>query len=206
MSFRPAHLVIAMLVSCFAISQSTNETPADVARRIRREDAEKRALFQSADTLQLTLEGNFSALAKERDPDNAKPYPGTIRMSGPDNRTLEIPVQLTPRGNLRRKTCAFVPLRVALDKDASKGTVFEMRGSGVKLVTHCQNTGEDEQYILREYLAYKIGNVITPRTFRPRLAHITYVEPEKKKTVATRYAIFLEDDDDVARRLEGKIV
>ena len=81
-----------------------------------------------------------------------------------------------------------------------------MHGAGLKLVTHCTNTSESDQFILREYLAYRIGNIVTPRSFRARLAHVTYVDSEKRKTLTTRYAIFLEDDDDVARRLEGKIV
>jgi hypothetical protein len=206
MTFRPSHLIIAMLVASFALAQGVDETPAAAALRIRKEDAEKRALFQSEDTLKVTLEGNFGALARERDPEHAKTYSGVIRTTGPNNEAVEVPVQLTIRGSLRRKTCDFVPLKVAFAKDRAKGTIFEMRGSGVKLVTHCHNTGEDEQYILREYLAYRLGNIVTNRSFRARLAHVTYIDSDKKKTVATRYAIFLEDDDDVARRLEGKIV
>jgi len=83
--------------------------------------------------------------------------------------------------------------------------VFEMRASGLKLVTHCRGSREHQQYVLREYLAYRIANILTPRSFRARLATATYVDSAKGKTLTTRYAIFLEDDDDVARRMEGKI-
>ena len=48
-------------------------------------------------------------------------------------------------------------------------------------------------------------NLLTPRSFRARLAKATYVDAASKRTVATRYGLFIEDDDDVARRLEGRI-
>src|SRR5437764_143943 len=174
MTFRLLHLMIAMLVSCFGLAQGVSETPAAAALRIRREDAQKRPLFQSADPLQLNLEAKFGVLTKDRDPDIANVYPGVIRMSGAGTGTIELPITISVRGNLRRKTCEFVPLRIAFSRDAAKGTVFELRGVGLKLVTHCQNSSKSDQYILREYLAYRIANIVTPRSFRARLARVTY--------------------------------
>jgi len=56
----------------------------------------------------------------------------------------------------------------------------------------------------REYAAYRIFNLMTPRSFRARLADGLYVDAGSGKTVATRRGLFIEDDDDVARRLEGR--
>ncbi len=162
--------------------------------------------FQSLEPLEFTLEGKFSALTRDRDPESKNVYSGVIRLAGHNNATIEVPVELSARGSLRRKSCEFIPLRVAFSKNEAKGTVFEMHGAALKLVTHCTNTSESDQFILREYLAYRIGNIVTPRSFRARLAHVTYVDSEKRKILTTRYAMFIEDDDDVARRLEGKIV
>jgi hypothetical protein len=206
MTTRPILVIALMLASWPTLAQTVNETPAEAALRIRRADAENRALFQSDDPLEFTLEGDFGALSHDRDPESTKKYPGIIRMSGANNAPVEVPVQLSARGHLRRNDCNFVPLRVEFAKDAAKGTVFEMRGASLKLVTHCQNSKDYEQYVLKEYMGYRIARVVTVGFFRARLARVTYVDSDKKKTVATRYAIFLEDDDDVARRLEGKIV
>src|SRR5213079_225449 len=49
-------------------------------------------------------------------------------------------------------------------------------------------------------------NLLTPRSVRARLAKITYVDSATDKTIGTRYGIFLEDDSDVARRMEGRTV
>jgi hypothetical protein len=203
---RLRHLIIAMLVSWYAMAQIADETPAAVALRVRRVDAENRALFQSTDTLSLTLTTNFGAVTNDRDPESTKAYPGVIQMTDPNKGAIEIPVQVSARGNLRRRDCEFVPLRIAFPHDAAQGTPFEMRGASLKLVTHCRNSTEYEQFILREYLAYRLSNLVTAGSFRTRLARITYVDSAKRKTLTIRYAIFIEDDDDVARRLGGKIV
>src|SRR3954447_5226299 len=113
MTLRAASLIIGLLVASSAPVQTPVETPAAAALRIRREDAEKRALFQSLEPLAFTLEGKFSALARDRDPESKNAYPGVIRLAGLNNTTTDIPVELSPRGNLRRQSCQFVPLRVA---------------------------------------------------------------------------------------------
>ena len=205
MSFRWLSLfIIVMLATSVMLAQAPEETPATVALHLRRTDSENRALFQSAEPLQFTLEANFGVVTKDRNPESTKEYPGMVKIAD-GGRMIEIPVQLSARGHLRRRTCEFIPLRVAFPKSETKGTVFEMPGSALKLVTHCISTNVYEQYILKEYLAYRIANILTPRSFRARLSRVTYVDSVKRKTLTTRYAMFLEDDDDVARRLEGKI-
>jgi len=200
-------VILAMFASCFTLAQETPppETPAAAALRVRRADAEKRALFQSNEPLVLTLESDFGLVTKDRDPESTKQYPGVLKTTDASGRAVDIPVQLAARGNLRRNRCDFLPLRVTFSKPETKGTPFEMRGAGLKLVTHCSGGRDYEQYILREYLAYRINHIITPNSFRARLARITYVDSTKGKPITTRYAIFLEDDDDVARRLGGKV-
>ena len=42
--------------------------------------------------------------------------------------------------------------------------------------------------------------MLTAKSFRPRLAQVTYVDATGKHAPETRYAFFLEDDDRMARR------
>jgi hypothetical protein len=58
---------------------------------------------------------------------------------------------------------------------------------------------------LREYLVYRIFNLLTPRSFRARLTKVAYVDSASGNTLTTRYGMFIEDDDDVAWRLDGRI-
>jgi hypothetical protein len=177
---------------------------ADELQR-RREDSETRRLFRDADPVAFTLTADFKAVGKERKPDSAVRFPASMAVSDDDGQTRSIPVRLRTRGHARLvQNCGFVPLRVEFPAEGTEGTAFE--GQNVlKLGTHCQGGRDYEQYALREYLAYRIFNVFTPRSFRVRLARATYVDAKSGKTVATRYAMFLEAERDLARRHQARI-
>ena len=66
------------------------------------------------------------------------------------------------------QTCSFAPLRLEFDADRAKGTIFEGH-KNLKLGTHCRDNDLFEQYVPREYTAYRIYNLFTPRSFRARL-------------------------------------
>ncbi len=174
--------------------------------RQRRADAEDRPLFQSADPLPFTLTANFNAVNKDRKEKSTKRFPATLLVTSEKGRSDPMAVTLGTRGHfrLRQTSCTFVPLRVEFGKQDATGTMFEGQHA-LKLVTHCRNANEYEQYVLREYLVYRIFNLLTPRSFRARLAKATYVDSASGKPLTTRYAMFLEDDDDVAHRMEGRV-
>lgn len=168
----------------------------------RRLEAESSPLFASVEPLEVTLVADFKAINRDRNPESKKPFPGTLRLGD-----ASIPTTINARGHLRRmaQTCDYVPLRVAFAKPDVKGTLFA-RQDALKLVVQCAGGREYEQYILREHVAYRVFNLITPRSFRARLARVTYVDAATGKGLGTRAGMFLEDEGDVARRMEGRVV
>ena len=85
------------------------------------------------------------------------------------------------------------------------GTVFEGQKK-LKLGTHCREMGNfSGAELVREYLVYRMFNLLTPRSFRARLVDARYVDAKSGKTITSRGALLLEDDDDVARRQGGRI-
>jgi len=176
--------------------------PEDDVMTQRKADATARKLFQEETPVEFTLTSEFSLLNKERTPNNNKQFPGVITINGKD-----LNVKLSSRGHLRLnpRTCSFVPIKVTFAKDELAGTVFEGQ-SDLKLGTHCQNEKEFDQYVMREYLTYKLANLVTPFSFRARLARATYVDAKSKKQVAVHNAVWLEHENDVAKRLSGRDV
>jgi len=73
----------------------------------------------------------------------------------------------------------------------------------LKLVTHCRPAENFQQYILLEYAAYRMYNILTPESFDVRLATIDYVD-EDGRAITSRVGFFIEDVDDVADRNEQK--
>lgn len=168
----------------------------------RRANAEALALFASLDPLEITLTGDFKTINKDRNPESKQRYPGTLKVGAE-----ELPVKFGARGHVRRmaRTCDYVPLRVEFDKPPAT-SVFA-RQEKLKLVVQCAGGGDYEQYIYKEYLAYRIYNTLVPRqSFRARLARVSYVDRVSGKPAGNRVGMFLEDEGDVAKRMEGRVV
>ena len=179
--------------------------PDAAALRERRLTAEGRPLFSSTEPVTFRLIADFRAVQGDRNPQSTRTYPATLVVSRSDGSDASIPMRIRTRGHSRRRptSCTFAPLRLEFDGDTT-GTIFEGQRA-LKLGVHCRDAVDYEQYVLREYAVYRLFNVLTPRSFRARLAQATYVNAGNKRVIGTRNALFLEDDDDVARRLEGRV-
>src|SRR6266849_173931 len=176
--------------------------------KARHTEAQARPLFQSAAPLEFTLTANFGDINKDHNPESKKRYPGILTVAGSDGAPKSIPVQLSARGHFRRmsRNCSRVPLRVEFPKKGGMaGTPFDGQTT-LKLGTGCENSKEFEQYTLREYLAYPLYNMVTPLSFRARLARATYAEEKSTKKTNANFAIFVEHENDVASRNEGRAV
>jgi hypothetical protein len=179
--------------------------PDAAALKERRKEAEALKLFASAEPFDVTITADFKAVQRDRDINSKKMYPGTISIVTGGAAGPAIPIQLRTRGHVRRnvRTCEFAPLKLDFTKSEMKGTIFQGIGA-LKLGTHCQGSDVYEQYQLKEYMASRIYNLLTPRSLRPRLAHVTYVDSTGAKKPFTKLGIFFEDADDMAKRVDAR--
>ena len=149
-------------------------------------------LFANDNPIQITLRGPIPTLVSNR---NSPPVPATLTVGAES-----LPVTLSVRGITRRKkeVCAFPPLRVEFASPPPPTSLFAGQ-KRLKLVTHCRNDAGFQQYLLLEYAGYRMYNLLTPASFRVRLATVDYRGPDGKPIIA-RHGFFLEDLRDVARR------
>jgi hypothetical protein len=164
-------------------------------------EAEALPLFHGEEPVEFVLTADWKAVQRDRKVDSKKLYPGTLAIVKDGVAGTPFPIQLRTRGHVRRnpRMCGFAPLRLELPKDKTKGTIFEGHGK-VKLGTHCQNDGVYQQYTLKDYLANRLHNTLTPRSLRARLAKVTYAETAGGKEPYTKLGIVFEDVDDMAAR------
>lgn len=100
-------------------------------------------------------------------------------------------IRLKARGNNRRETCFFPPIYLNFKTDPIENS--ELEGfKKVKLVTHCSTAKSYTDYILREYLVYKIYNILTENSLRARLLNIKYIDTGKKERNYEKHGILLE--------------
>jgi hypothetical protein len=161
-------------------------------------------LFQSDEILDVRIIAPISTLLSRRPIDEE--LPGTFQYTNSAGEVLEFDIKLRTRGRSRRdrENCRFPPLRLNFDKSQTKGTLFRKQNK-VKLVTHCQNSSKYAQVILREYIAYRLLNVMTDASFRVRLLRISYIENARVMEGHVRYGFIIEHKNRLAKRL-GKTV
>jgi hypothetical protein len=149
-------------------------------------------LFASDAPIRLTITGPISTLVSKR---SRGALPAIL--VAPDG---TYPITLAPRGITRLKSdvCQFPPLRVEFAQRPAAASLFQGQHR-LKLVTHCKQSADFQQKVLLEYAAYRLYNLLTPASFRARLATIDYVDADGRPYV-TRVGFFLEDIEDVARR------
>ena len=116
-----------------------------------------------------------------------------------------LPVKLRGRGNNRLKNCYFPPLKVKIKKSDSKHTIFAGHKS-LKIVFPCLLESDMNDNVVKEYLAYKLFEVISPYHLKTRILDIELDEEKgsKNKTHNLK-GIFIEDDKVAAKRLDAKI-
>jgi hypothetical protein len=158
-------------------------------------------LFLAHGTVHVTLIADLETIFKDRRQESEE-FPARIVVPTLDGGMDTLDIEVRTRGKLRleRRICGFPPVRLDFPTKASAHTIFAGQDK-LKLVTHCQTgRAQYEQYVLQEYLAYRVFNLITDLSFRVRLARFTYVDARGKDQPITRYAFFIESDQHMATR------
>ena len=120
----------------------------------------------------------------------------------PDSSVANEKITVDLRGHFRRENCTIPPMK--LNFDEPEVTVFAPLKS-LKLVSVCKTFSESGQYLVKEYLIYKIYNLLTDLSFRVRLLDMSYVDSSGKKKTVNELAFFLEDEKEMAKRNNAKI-
>jgi hypothetical protein len=122
-----------------------------------------------------------------------------------DNTEQSINIMIRRRGNYRLKNCYFPPITVKLKKQDIENTPFEGHKK-LKLVVPCLLQKDKNDNVIKEYLAYKLFEIISPYHFKTRLADLTFdeIKGEKIKTHNIK-GILIEDDKAVAKRFNGQV-
>lgn len=152
-------------------------------------------LFSEDSELPITIEGPIGDIVR-RAARNTDPAPAVLVVG--DQR---FDIELSPRGFSRRTLgiCLFPPLRINLSGER-QGTIMQGQNK-LKLVTRCRSAASYEQYIVLEYLTYRLYNEITPLSYRVRPVRTTYRDTSARaRREEEQFNFVIEDVSDLARR------
>jgi len=163
--------------------------------------AETSILFQSETPISIQLKFSIKNIKKNT---NDSTYIESILFYKNENELWDsIKTDLRARGNYRRKNCYYVPLKLKLNHSITKGTPFD-GNKKLKIVLPCLIEKHNNDYVLKEYMAYKLYEIISPYHFKTRLANIEFLEEKGKRIKKQELkGIIIEDIDKVAERFGG---
>ena len=118
-----------------------------------------------------------------------------------DGKIVRMPAEVRLRGQFRVDTnyCDMPQLKVKLDKKFMGIKSFD-------LVLPCRNNPDYTQYLLQEYLLYKMYQRFCAYSYNTKLIKLNIQNQGKHKETYHVYAILQESDQDLEERFEAKEV
>jgi hypothetical protein len=155
----------------------------------------RKVFFNSPDPVEVTLVSDFRNIKSKRKKNVFQP--ATVTFTLPEQPSITEQIQLSARGEFRRNTCNMPSLMLDF-KNPKAPTLSSLKK--MKMVCGCSASKFDEELVLKEYLVYKMYNMLTPMSFGVRLAKFTYKDAQNKMKLYTQYGFLIEDVDDMAKR------
>ena len=190
-------LALCSLLSSFVVQSQPLSLPDTV-----QPEPLPTGLFESNEVLSIKITGKINELITDR---GEKPQYHALTFSYYTRDTVEISMQvkMKTRGHFRKdkSNCTWPPLLINFTKkDMPLSSLFEGQDK-LKLVVPCRG----EEYVVKEWLLYKLYNLVSPKSFRARLVKVTMDDAAKKKQTSF-YGILLEDEEQMAKRNKTVIV
>jgi hypothetical protein len=194
-------LVYLLLLGSITYSQVDTAYKAPDTLAIEYFDVFNRAVpFQHEEPLILYIEMDLKEFYKIRHKEESVPAQMTALLN--DSILTTKKIKIKPRGEFRRKYCSFPPVEIKFSK-SDTDNIFTQEDNELKLVTHCKNATLFEQYVLKEYLCYKMYNLLTDYSFRVRLLKVHYIDSKGKKKDVIKYGFIVESNKSLAIRIDA---
>ncbi|MGD0754257.1 MAG: hypothetical protein ABR927_04270 [Bacteroidales bacterium] len=185
--------IIAFIVSLFTGRNDCLQAQTAIP------DSSKKSfrLFEDDKIIEITLRFDLTTYFRTKPKEDYLKANLTFNLSKTDSISRDI--NLRTRGIFRNSWCTFPPIELNLKK-AKFGYTDLDKISKLKLVPECSSGSDNKNYILKEYLAYKLFNVLTDTSFRVRLLKVTYLDTQKKRKPIQQLCFFIEPAELLAAR------
>jgi hypothetical protein len=154
-----------------------------------------RDFFTDDRPLEVLLSTDLRSLASSRK--NPVYQNAALTCRFPDSSVIHEQIRVKRRGKFRNENCYLASLTLDF-KNLTSPLLAPLKK--LKWVGGCDKGANQEQLLLKEYLIYRIYNLLTPMSFRVRLLKATYQDNRVKVKTYTQYAFLLEDMDALAKR------
>jgi hypothetical protein len=151
--------------------------------------------FNDTSTINATIVANSAKLFRDNKQGVILPARFVTKLS--DSINVNDQIQLEIRGHFRHDHCYVPPLKLIF-KNKKPSVLSSLKS--LKLVNECKISKQYDQYLLKEFIIYKMYNLLTNMSFRVRLLNLNFEDSSGKKKTINVHSFLLEDIKDVAKR------
>ena len=157
--------------------------------------------LERPDLIKLTIETDVKQLINKKYKEEWQA--ATLKLEDGNGATVIWETKLRARGNVRKRVCFYPPIKVKLKKEWLAQNGMDSNYNDIKLVIGCKKGDFYENLVLKELLVYKLYQELTDYSFRTQLAEIEFIDTGGKRKPFTTYAFFIENEDEMAARLNA---
>jgi hypothetical protein len=200
MKKKTVYLFVLLIFS--VLTASAQQDSVSVQKK-KAEPVENFSLFEFDNIICLDLRFDLTNYLKKNAAGTSQSAVMVFNPGTPDSLVKD--VTISTRGTFRREHCSLAPMEITF-----KRSVYAYPDTGkikkIKLVSTCQFGNRNDEYVLREYLVYRMFNALTDSSFRVRLVKITYIDTKKNRKPVEMYGFFIEPKNIMATRLNSVVV
>jgi len=160
--------------------------------------------FPQEDILELHLQTNFKQLIKEKE--QKEKIASILNYKNAEGKSISQNVKIKARGSIRNENCYYPPFKLYFPKGVLEDAGFRKKFNDYKVVLKCKNVGNQEELVLKEYLVYKMYQLMTDNSFRVQLVQLTIEDLSKQQKTMQSYGFLIENEDELKTRIKGKKV
>lgn len=155
-------------------------------------------LFSQEEVLHISIKTDINSFLENKNAE--KEQKALIKIKGEQDFPSTWVVDLSARGKHRKMTCGFPPVKLKFKKSTLKKYNLKEFNT-LKLVTHCGDKAEAQELLLKEYLTYKIYNLLTPHSFKVQLLRIDWQDSGDNYDIGEKWGFIIEHKDEITHRL-----
>ncbi len=153
--------------------------------------------FHRSEPLKITLKSDFRNLTRRKMKNEYQE--ALLTFSIGDTIKVQQSLRIKPRGNYRLQNCDYAPIMLNFKK--GEVPIKNLKNwNKIKLVNKCKEGGHYQDYLLKEFLVYKLYNQLTEKSFQACLLHIDFVDTGRDDKVRTDYGFIIESGDAMEAR------
>ncbi len=157
-------------------------------------------LFSSEEIMDISI--SFDLTSYLRKSAAGRSQKGIVMMRSVNGDSVYMQAGISSRGYFRQERCTMAPVEISF-----RSPVFAYRDSGeilkIKLVSVCDFNQKSDEYVLREYLVYRMYNALTDSSYRVRLLRVKFIDTMRDRKPVTVFGFFIEPKAIMASRLHA---